>query len=165
MITVTGLFDTRDDAQSAVQELMESGWAQEEIGMVAARPDSGQPEVTHLAVKDAEKGAVVGGLSGLLLGLSELALPGVGPILAGGWVVTTLLGAAAGAATGGLVGALVELGISHEEARHLAEGVRRGGTLVTIKAAEERVGAAEDILRRHRAVNIQERAESSQPDA
>lgn len=157
MITVTGLFDTHDDAQSAVQELIVSGWEREEIGIVATRPDSEEPEVTHLAVKDAEKGAVVGGLSGLLLGLSELALPGIGPILAGGWIVTTLLGVAAGAAAGGLVGALVDLGVSHEEASHLAEGVRRGGTLVTLKTAEERVGAAEEILRRHHAVNIQER--------
>jgi uncharacterized membrane protein len=158
MITVTGLFDTRDDAQSAVQELIDSGWGQEDIGMVAARSDSDHPEVTNLAVKDAEKGAVVGGLAGLFLGLSELALPGVGPVLAGGWLVTALLGAGVGAATGGLVGALVELGVSHEEAKHLAEGVRRGGTLVTIKATEDRVGAVEDILRHHRAVNIQERA-------
>ncbi|HZO91305.1 MAG TPA: hypothetical protein VFB38_23480 [Chthonomonadaceae bacterium] len=164
--TVTGLFDTLADAQSAMQELINSGWTHEDISLIASRqalPDN--LEGAHLVVKDAEKGAAVGGLAGLLIGLSELAIPGVGPVLAGGWLVTTLLGAGIGAATGGLVGSLVAAGMPHEQAGHFAEGVRRGGTLVTIKAEENTAAVAVDILRRHRAIAIQEQAAQQPQDS
>ena len=154
MATVTGLFDSPADAQSAVRELIDAGWRREEIGLVtASQGTDGSAEITGLAVKDAEKGAVIGGLAGLFLGLSELAaIPGIGPVLVGGWLVATLLGAGVGAAAGGLVGSLVELGLSHEEAGHIAEGVRTGGTLVTVKADAEKVRFVEEVLTRCNAV-------------
>jgi hypothetical protein len=159
MITVTGLFKTPAEAQSAVQELVNSGWPHEDIGLVTGRPSAGGRHDPHaLGVKDAEKGAVVGGLAGLFIGLSELAVPGVGPVLVGGWLVTTLLGAGVGAAAGGLVGSLVDAGISHEEAGRLAEGVKAGGTLVTVRSSGDRIADAEEILRRHGAANIEERS-------
>jgi uncharacterized membrane protein len=161
--TVVGLFDTAADAQSAIQELIDTGWPREDISIIAGNTGKEQSilagaDTTRPAVKEAEKGAVIGGLAGLFLGLSELAVPGVGLVIVGGWLATILLGAGIGAAAGGLVGALVEVGVHHEEASHLAEGVRRGGTLVTVRADDSRMKAAIDILNRHHAVNIRERA-------
>ena len=152
--TVAGLFTNSGDAQSAVEELRAAGWVHDDVSVVVQRQaEGGHP---NLAVKDAEKGAVIGGLAGLFLGLSELAIPGVGLVLVGGWLAAALLGAGVGATAGGLVGSLVEAGISHEAAGHFAEGVRRGGILITVKAAEESVGAVEAILRRHHAADISE---------
>lgn len=163
MTTVTGLFDNPADAESAVQELVQGGWPREDIGVVTSHTAVGEThKAAHLAVKDAEKGAIVGGLAGLFLGLTELAIPGVGLVLVGGWLAVTLIGAGVGAATGGLAGALVEAGVSHAEAGHLAEGIRKGGTLVTLQSATERVTAAEDVLRRHHAVNVQDSIAQSQ---
>jgi len=65
-----------------------------------------------------------------------LAIPGLGPVVAAGWLAATAVGAAAGAATGGIVGALTEAGVSTEEAHSYAEGVRRGGTLVSARVAD-----------------------------
>ena len=42
----------------------------------------------------------------------------------------------AGAATGTIVGALTEAGVSEEEAPLYAEGVRRGGTMVSAPVPE-----------------------------
>ena len=77
-------------------------------------------------------GAALGGATGLLAALASLAIPGVGPIIAGGVLGTTLAGAGIGAAAGGLIGALTSLGLSEEDARYYEEGIRSGGTLVTV---------------------------------
>ena len=72
-----------------------------------------------------------------------------------GWRATAV-GAAAGAATGGIVGALTEAGVSEEDAHSYAEGVRRGGTLVSARVADgdrARLDAALD----NSAVNLRDR--------
>ena len=56
------------------------------------------------------------GAAGLLAGLGVLAIPGLGPVVAAGWLASTTLGVMAGAATGTIVGALTEAGVSEEEA-------------------------------------------------
>ncbi len=75
-----------------------------------------------------------------------LAIPGLGPVVAAGWLASTaagaVIGAIAGGATGGLVGALKHAGESDEDAQVYAEGVRRGGTLVSVKVDENEVAAA-----------------------
>jgi hypothetical protein len=73
---------------------------------------------------------------GLLAGLGLLAIPGLGPVVAAGWLASMAAGAAAGAATGGIIGALTQSGISDEDAHTYAEGVRRGGTLVTARVPD-----------------------------
>lgn len=82
---------------------------------------------------------------GLLSGASRIAGlivipgigPGIGPVVAAGVLATTLAGAATGA-TGGILGALVDYGISKEKAPVYAESIRRGGTLVSVRAEETR---------------------------
>jgi len=44
--------------------------------------------------------------------------------------------ALAGGATGGIIGALTQTGVSQEDAQVYAEGVRRGGSLVTVRVPE-----------------------------
>src|SRR4051812_46018090 len=84
--------------------------------------------------------------AGLLAGLGSLAIPGVGPIVAAGWLVATLAGAGAGAAAGGLVGALTGAGIDEADARHYAEHIGRGGTLVSVRAPDEHASRVESML-------------------
>jgi hypothetical protein len=69
-------------------------------------------------------------------------------VLAGGGLASILAGAGIGAATGGLIGALVGLGVPEEDARHFEEGFRAGGTLVTVDAGA-RTPQAVAILARH----------------
>ena len=96
-------------------------------------------------------GAAIGGAGGLLTGLGLLAIPGVGPVVAAGWLAATAAGAVAGAAvggaTGGIIGALTESGVPEADAHVYAEGVRRGGTLVTARVDENRYAEADGILR------------------
>ncbi|MDO9061686.1 MAG: hypothetical protein Q7U92_22055, partial [Bradyrhizobium sp.] len=102
-------------------------------------------------------GAGLGGAAGLLAGLGLLAIPGLGPVVAAGWLASTALGAAAGAATGGIVGALTEAGVSKDDAAMYAEGVRRGGALVTARVADADRARLEAVLGQS-AVNLQDRS-------
>ncbi|WP_370036564.1 hypothetical protein [Sinorhizobium fredii] len=95
-------------------------------------------------------GAAGGGVLGLLTGLGLMAIPGVGPVVAAGWLAATAAGAAAGAvaggAAGGIIGALPNSGVNEEDAHVYAEGVRRGGTLVTARMDDSLALQAEAIL-------------------
>jgi hypothetical protein len=101
------------------------------------------------AAAGAGLGAAVGGAGGLLTGLGIMAIPGVGPVVAAGWLASTVAGMIAGGAVGGVVGALVDAGISKEDADIYSESIRRGGTLVTVKAEDSQVPTVEAVLNRH----------------
>jgi uncharacterized protein (TIGR02271 family) len=70
--------------------------------------------------------------------------------------------AAAGGATGGLIGALTQSGIGEPEARHYAEGVRRGGTLVTVRVRDTDRMQVEAIMDRHNPIDTKGTAAADQ---
>lgn len=165
MRTITGLFDTRDQADAAVRSLKDAGVASDDISIVANNADGSfkadGDDVADDAGAGAGIGAAVGGAGGLLTGLGLLAIPGIGPVVAGGWLLSTVVGAAAGAvvggATGGLIGALTDAGVDERDAHVYAEGVRRGGILVTARVDDTRADAAQAILQSDSGVNLDTR--------
>ncbi|PTM93597.1 general stress protein [Mycoplana dimorpha] len=165
MRTVTGLFDSYDDAHRAVSELETAGVPSSDISIVSHAGDRDRDGDDSLAAEGAGTGAgigaVAGGTGGLLAGLGIMAIPGVGPVVAAGWLAATAAGAVAGAiaggAAGGLVGAMMRAGVPEEDAHVYAEGVRRGGTMVVAKVDEGQVAVAEDILQRANRVDIDAR--------
>lgn len=124
----------------------------------------GENDVAEGAGKGAATGGLLGGGAGLLAGLGMLAIPGLGPVVAAGWLASLAAGAAIGGAiggaTGGLLGALKELGHTDEEAHVYSEGVRRGGTLVSVKVDEDEAGRIEQILNSNRGVDAVTRGEA-----
>src|SRR3979490_2497619 len=147
--TISRLYNNYTDAQRAVRDLEAAGVPHADISIVANNSDGwystdkkvdrdhdGVDDRAEGAGKGAGVGAGLGGAAGLLAGLGLLAIPGLGPVVAAGWLAATAVGAAAGAATGGIVGALAQAGVSEEDAHSYAEGVRRGGTLVSARVAE-----------------------------
>ena len=87
-----------------------------------------------------------------------MAIPGVGPVVAAGWLVATLTGAAAGGATGGIIGALSQqAGLSKEESEVYAEGLRRGGAIVSARVEQEDAARLQGLMDRS-AVKIADRA-------
>lgn len=152
MQTVTKVYDNYERAQRAVRELEASGIPSSDISLLANRHVSAKHDDRDEASSTASGaglGAVVGGGAGLLAGLGLLAIPGVGPIVAAGWLATTAAGALAGGAAGGLVGALVDAGVPEEHAHVYSEAIRRGGTLLSIKADRDRAEQVRVILDKH----------------
>ena len=173
--TVTRLFDSRTEAEAAVRDLEAAGIPTDRLSIIAADARAGEArsftserdadegsETLEGAGQGAGVGAAIGGGVGLLAGLGALAVPGLGPVLAAGWLGTTIAGAATGAAvggvTGGILGALKDAGVNEEDAHVYAEGVRRGGSIVSVRVDDDDVGRVDDILTRHGGVLAGDRA-------
>jgi heat induced stress protein YflT len=156
MRTVTKVYDSYSQARQAVVDLEAAGISSSNISLVANKYVSEQYEDVDdvsEAATGAGLGALVGGTAGLLAGLGLLAIPGIGPVVAAGWLASTVLGVAAGGATGGIIGALVDAGEPEEHAHVYSEAVRRGGTLVSVKAEDQDVSRVQSILARHRPID------------
>ncbi|MBW7974005.1 hypothetical protein [Bradyrhizobium sp. BR 10289] len=169
--TISRLYDNYSDAERAVARLESAGVPHSDISIVANNSDNWYGSSTGKVDRDGDGvddraegagtgagvGAGLGGAAGLLAGLGLLAIPGLGPVVAAGWLASTAAGAAAGAATGGIVGALTQAGVSRDDASRYAEGVRRGGTLVSAKVPDQDRSRL-DALLHERSVNLQDRS-------
>lgn len=160
--TLTRLFDQRSDAEGAVLALEGMGVPHSDISIVASNADgsngtadgvadaAARPDHDGDVSRGTSTGALLGGAGGLLAGLGLLAIPGLGPIVAAGWLLSTAagagIGALGGAATGGIVGALKGAGHTDEEAHVYSEGVRRGGTLLSARVPDNMADQAVQLL-------------------
>jgi hypothetical protein len=157
-VTITHLYDGYAVVEDVVEDLESAGFTSDQISVVGRQPqkragsDTGDGTATGATL-----GGVAGASAGLLASLGLIAIPGIGPLVAAGVIATTLAGAATGAVAGGVLGALVEYGISAEDAAVYAESLRRGGTLVSVRADESMADNAEAIMQKHGPVDIQER--------
>jgi len=130
---------TRDQAESIIDRLRASGFSNNDISVLF--PDkSTTKDFAHEQHTKAPEGATAGGVAGMgagavlgwLAGLGTLAIPGVGPFIAAGPIMSALSGAAIGGATGGLVGALVGMGIPEYEARRYEGKIKDGNLLISV---------------------------------
>jgi len=175
MITLSRLYDHYETAARVFNDLENAGISKSDISIVANnsegwyddkarkpgridRDGDGTDDRAEGAAAGAGIGGTIGGIAGLLAGLGLLAIPGLGPVVAAGWLVSTAVLAAGGGVTGGIIGALTQSGVDEDDAHAYAEGVRRGGTLVTARVSEADRARAEAIMDRE-AVNIRERAQ------
>lgn len=147
MGTVTKVYESHWRARNAVAALEEADIPSLRISLLATRKSVEAAE-TSTAATGAGVGAVVGGGAGLLASLGFLAIPGLGPIVAAGWLASTAVGAVTGGATGGIVGALIDAGEAENYAHVYSEAVRRGGTLVSVRTDETRAAEVLAILDR-----------------
>ncbi len=164
--TVVALFDDFDDARSAVEALVDAGFDRDDISLVAndATGEYGRyiKDGTYDEDVTAGEGAGFGAVVGALVGLGVALIPGIGPVLAAGPLAAALfagIGAASGAVTGGIVAGLVDFGVPEEHAERYAEGVRRGGTLVTVHITQDEwAERAQSVLNRYSPVDLNERS-------
>jgi len=149
---VTGLFRSRSSAERAVEDLVARGWSREDISLLMSDATQGREFGLAMATK-APEGAATGGTIGGVLGViaaglvatGVVAVPGLA-LLAAGPIVATLAGLGAGAAAGGLTGALIGLGIPEHEARFYNEALEYGGILVGVYTHDDRAPQARKIL-------------------
>ena len=168
---LTALFDDYETAAGVVDQLEAAGLPHSEISIITNRAEPAAPppgagtfapdavDPVDAAGTGATVGTVLGGGVGLLAGLGLLAIPGLGPVVAAGWLVAAATGAGVGAAAGGLIGGLTGAGLSEAEAHTYAEGVRRGGTLVTARAEDDQADQVLAILDQAGSIDLDERAE------
>jgi hypothetical protein len=159
--TVNALFNTYADAALAVSDLKAAGIPEAEISILANNVERQEAESDRVDNNMAETGAadgaavggVLGGTAGLLAGLGALTIPGIGPVIGAGWLLTTAVGAAVGASGGGVIGALIGAGVTKDDAEIFVEGVRRGGTLVSARVGDDEVPDVEAIMAKYNGVD------------
>jgi hypothetical protein len=164
--TIAGFFKKQGDGQRARTALLQAGFPKNQVSFLAGdtrrhqTPDIGPvlKESESEAGEDAFRGAAIG----LAAGIVALFLPGIGPVLAAGPLAAYLGGMTAGAAVGEIIGFLKDQGISEEEAQFYAEGVARGGALVTVHdVTADREKIARKILDEAGAIGTEELAAAS----
>jgi hypothetical protein len=149
---VAGLFNNRSSAERAVENLVDAGFSRDDISLLMSDATRGREFALQMATKAPEgaaAGATIGGVLGAvaagLVALGIIVVPGLA-LVAAGPIVATLAGLGAGAAAGGLTGALIGLGIPEHEAKFYHEGIERGGILVGVYSHDDRAGQARKIL-------------------
>lgn len=160
MRTIAHSYSSYSEATSVVNALEGAGIPHSDISIIsgdksantaggtATGMTSGDPAqgASTGAGTGATLGTVLGGGAGLLAGLGSLAIPGVGPIVAAGWLVATLTGAGVGAAAGGLAGSLTGAGVSEADAQTYQQHVNDGGTLVTARVDDAKAAQVEQMM-------------------
>ncbi len=162
MRTIAHTYSTYAEATSVVNALEGAGIPHSDISIVSgdktANTSGAGGTATGMTSGDATQGAstgagtgatlgtVLGGGAGLLAGLGSLAIPGIGPIVAAGWLVAALTGAGVGAAAGGLVGSLTGAGVSEADAQTYQQHVNEGGTLVTARVDDAQAAQIEQMM-------------------
>jgi hypothetical protein len=164
--TIAGFFRTQVEGEAAKQALYHGGFSADEVSFLAGDTRGHQTPAIGPALKnegsqsEAVSDAFLGGAIGMAAGVLALAIPGVGPFLAIGPLAAAMGGMTAGVATGGLIGLLKDHGISEEEAEFYAEGVKRGGALVTVHGVDEdREAKARKILQEAGSIETEELAD------
>src|ERR1700704_4952803 len=175
LITICRLYDSYADANRVVIGLEAAGIAPSDTSLISNNSDTwyrtGKASNVVALPKQGASGdaATIGKFEGAAVGVAigataataaslvtMLALPGVGAIVGAGWLAAMLGSMAIGGVTGGLLGALTNAGLSEEDAQILAEGVRRGGTLIAARVPQTEVPRVEAMMNRS-AVNLEDR--------
>lgn len=172
MAVITQIYDTYTIARRVADSVNNLGLAQVEASIAGNDTLRTQHE-TYVssdavpasgAATGAGIGAAIGGGAGLLAGLGMLAIPGLGPVVAAGWLASTALGLAGGAAAGGAVGALADIGVPEDDLPVYSEAVRRGGMLVTARFPENHRAAVIAVMDNQSGMSIEERRRTYRAD-
>lgn len=160
-----GYFETSDDLEQAVDELLSSGFHRAELSLLAGEQAveaklghkyrkvselEDEPGVArHCYVSTEAVGGAEGGLIGAPLYVAATAAAGM--ILAsGGTMAAAIIGAALAGGAGGVIGGVLAKLVGDQHARYLQEQLEHGGLLLWVRtwngADEER---AVEILKKH----------------
>jgi hypothetical protein len=152
---VVAIYRTHTDAEGAAKELQRSGFDLKKLSIVGKDYHTEDQLVGYYNTGDRMKywgkmGAFWGGFWGLLLGSAFFAIPGIGPVLVAGPLVTWIIAGLEGAvAVGGLsaIGAgLYSIGIPKNSILQYETALKADKFLLLAHGTAEEVTKARDIL-------------------
>ncbi|RYX84925.1 hypothetical protein EON83_08280 [bacterium] len=157
---VSALFDTRAQAETAVNAIRAQGVSEAHFSVVTRHDDTvnNTAVATDDAGGDVARGTLAGAGVGALFGVAAALIPGVGPFITAGTLLSAALGAVgggavAGAVVGGTTGliasALARAGYDEREANYYGSAIEQGGTLVTVDTGDLNAAAVQQILAQH----------------
>ena len=153
--SVVAIYETHDEAELAVKSLQEAGIDMKSLSIAGKGQHTDEHVTGYYNTGDRMKlwgkvGAFWGGLWGLLFGSALFAIPGVGPVLVAGPLVSWTVGALEGAAVvGGLsaIGAgLYGLGIPKDSIVQYELALKTDKYLLVVHGSQEAVAKAEHVI-------------------
>jgi hypothetical protein len=153
--TAVAVYDTHTQAEEAIQELQRGGFDMKKLSIVGKDYHTEEHAVGYYNTGERMKhwgrfGAFWGGVWGLLIGAAFFAIPGIGPVLVGGSLVTAIVGALEGAVViGGVtaIGAgLLSLGIPKDSLIKYEVALKADKFLVVAHGTAEEVARAKNII-------------------
>lgn len=157
-----GVFTKHQEVEAAINQLKTSGFPIEQISIIAkdVEPEKslGEAQVSDLigeqsvnVTKPVGETLTATTWGTLLVGLSSLAIPSLGVLLAAGSVGVALIASMAGVAVGAvanqnLVQALTDLGIPENQARIYSDRLQQSNYLLILNGTDEQIHSAESIL-------------------
>ncbi len=147
-------------AKGIVNELLLSRIDEKHIALIA-REDvelDSLPEASFLQKSDfipaLERGALLGGATGLLAGLVAVSIPGMNAVLAG-WVILTGT-TIAGAGMGALASTLIAVDVPNRRLKEFQVAIEKGQVLMLVDVPFERVEEISKVIKKHhKEVNIE----------
>ena len=171
MQNITGIFPDKKKADDALNELINKGYDKSDVSIVL-KHDDGEIRIGKkggFARRDITSGVlsggIVGGITGVILGVGSFAVPGIGALIFAGPIAAalgltgaaalTISGATSGVLAGGLVGGLVELGLSTPDARYYEQQLKNGGVLLSVPAEDRKsLNEVIDLMQNHGVENL-----------
>jgi hypothetical protein len=168
-----GTFTSYQLAENALRELKQTGFLMHQVSLIGKdinrhAESTGVHTNSTIPISDlnaevneagtatqtgAAAGSALGGVTGLLVGLGAIAIPGVGPVMLAGAaataIATAVSGTAIGAAAGSLAGGLTGMGFSADRAQTYSDHVSEGRYLVMIEGTAADITRAETVFTNH----------------
>ncbi|NES96967.1 MAG: hypothetical protein F6K32_17375 [Desertifilum sp. SIO1I2] len=158
-----GVFSDAQTTQEALQELQSAGFPMENVSVIGkdADPDKqvGGAEVSdrigetkvESATSAVANAASSGAFGTVMLGLTSLAIPGVGPVVAAGSLATALVATLGGQGASALAAhqieqALGDLGIPEAQVNVYGEHLHQGDYLVFVEGTADQLSQAEGVF-------------------
>ena len=158
--SAVGIFGSHEDAESAVKELQKSGYDMKKLSVVGKDYQTEEHVVGYYNTGDrmatwGKFGLFWGWIWGLLFGSAFLIIPGVGPVMVGGPLVSWIIGALETAVMAGgltaLGGALAGIGIPKDSVLRYETAIKAGKFLLILQGTAQEVENAKDILMQNKA--------------
>ncbi len=152
---VISIFNTHSEAEDAIKELQKAGFDMNKLSVVGKDYQTDEHVVGYYNMGDRVKywgklGAFWGGLWGFLFGSAFFFIPGIGPLVVGGPLVTWIVGALEGAAiVGGLNAfgaALYSIGIPKDSIIKYETSLKSNKFLLIGHGTRDEVEKAKKIL-------------------
>jgi uncharacterized membrane protein len=151
--SVYGIIGNQKDLDQTVNHLKSQNFRKSDISILM-HPQYGT-KAPEGATAGSATGAITGGIFGWLVGAGFLTIPGLGPFIAAGPIMSAIAGAGIGGTIGGITGGLIGLGIPEFEAQKYEGHIKNGGILITIHVDDTIWEMkAKEILEENGAVNI-----------
>jgi uncharacterized membrane protein len=153
--SVVAVFAQHSGAENAVKQLKDSRFDVKQLSIVGSDYHSNEDVVGFYNTGDrmmywGKTGAFWGGLWGMLFGAAFLVIPGIGPIIAAGPVVTWIIGALEGAIMVGGISALgaglFSLGIPKDSVVKYETSIKAGKFLLIAHGTADEVQRARAVL-------------------